>query len=129
MRIVFLISSVLWLVFIYVTYDYGTLERLGGSMGRYIEAEEMATYSMISWGVGFISILFTIIGWIRVKRRGVKLISILSLIIALFVCFWVAIMVSSSGVDLDEIYLGLIGLGAVELLFSLIMALLAKKKK
>jgi hypothetical protein len=129
MRIAFLISSLLWLIFIYFTYQYGTEGPLGGSVGKYIEAQEMGTYSLISWVIGSISIVFSIIGMIKIKRKGVKLVSILSLLIAAFICFWVAVMINDGGVDLDEIYGGLIGFGLAEILLSLIMLALAKKKK
>ena len=86
-------------------------------------------YALLSWVICLFSIVMAIVGMIKVKRKGMKFLGIISLIVSLFLSFWITVMIVDSGVDLDEIYYGLIGLGIAQALFFLIFSLWANNKK
>ena len=64
--------------------------------------------------------ILSIIGLVKIKKKGVRFLGVLSLLTTLFTAFWIGVMISSAGTDLDEIYYGLIGIGLAQVFFFLI---------
>lgn len=126
MRITFLIGTLAWLVFSFLSFSYG---EEGLDMRNYADTGALVNYAIITWLVCLFSIIMAIVGMVKVKKKGGKFLGIFSLIISLFLSFWITVMIVDSGVDLDEIYYGLIGFGVTQALLFFIYSQLSNNKK